>query len=88
MRIRVPGLPFNFDMNGWMLGGMALAALGMMGAGVGLIGGLGPRSPLNEVFLGVAILGMALYFAGRVVQLVGFLRRKSKPPEPAGGEEP
>ncbi len=68
MRFHIPGLPFRFDMNGWMLVGCGVTAVGAAGGVAGFLGAWPSSSPYNTISLGVAILGMALYFVGRFVQ--------------------
>jgi len=76
MRIRVPGLPFVFDVNGYMAAGMVVFTLGVGGYVAGEFGAFPPESPLSNVFFGLAMAGMALYFLGRIVQFIAMVRRR------------
>src|SRR3990172_8300422 len=44
MRLRVPGLPFVFDLNRWMLAGSAVFAVGVAGYLAVELGAAGPES--------------------------------------------
>ena len=77
MRVRIGGpVPFQFQMNGLMLTGVLL---GILGVGIGAMAHyalLPGRLPWDDVALGVLLLGIALYFLGRLVDLVAYFRRK------------
>ena len=76
MQIRVKGLPVRFDMNGWMAAGFGLALVGVAAWVAGWLGAYPRGTVLDTVALGLAILGMALYFVGRLIDIVGHLRKK------------
>jgi hypothetical protein len=88
MKLRIGGpLPFRVEMNGAMLAGCvvgiaglaawAASAAGLFEGSARLSGGSGPLSRLtvHDLCIGIALAGMALYFLGRVVQIVTMLRR-------------
>lgn len=88
MKIRLGPLPVYFEMNGLMLAGVlvGLAGLGFWVAGAA--GAYDPAAPLGEgegriarlrmadLAIGVGLVGIALYFLGRVVQIVMALRSR------------
>ena len=76
MRISVKGLPIRLEMNRWMAVGCGLLLVAVAGWFAGWQGVLPAGLPYATVSLGVAILGAALYFIGRVVDLVGHMRKR------------
>ena len=76
MQFRVFGLPLRFDLNGWMIAGFVFGFLGVAGGVAGLCGAWPQKSLPGTVSLGLALLGMALYFVGRLVDIVANLRKK------------
>ena len=76
MRIRVPGTPFIFDLNGLMIAGMVVFAVGATGYGAGVLGAWPSGSTTESVFFGVALAGIALYAVGRFVQFLAILRNR------------
>jgi hypothetical protein len=76
----------RFDLNRPMFAGMLLGVAGIALAGGILLGLLpgdrGWDAPLagnlrwGDLALGIALLGMALYFVGRIVQIYDHLRRR------------
>ena len=77
MKIRIGGpIPVRFEMNTLMLMGVLF---GLLGAGTWALAhyaALPAGPPWDDIALGVTLLGIALYFLGRVVDLVAYLRRK------------
>ncbi len=76
MRFRVPGLPFVFDLNGFMLAGTVVFAVGVGGYVAVEFRSRDPESAAGSLFFGVAIAGLALYCLGRIVQLVNHFRKR------------
>jgi hypothetical protein len=76
MRLRLPGLPFVLDFNGFMLAGTAVFAVGVAGYVAGEFGAFGPGSSAGSLFFGATLAGLALYGLGRIVQLVAHFRNR------------
>jgi hypothetical protein len=84
MKIRIGGpFPLRFDLTRLMFAGILVGGLGVLIAGAVLIGLLPPWDAhlagglrWGDLGLGVTLLGMALYFLGRIVQIYEFLRRR------------
>ena len=77
MKVRIGGpLPIQFQMNGLMLAGVLLGILGVAIGALDHFAGLPGSLPWDDVALGVLLLGIALYFLGRLVDLVAYFRRK------------
>jgi hypothetical protein len=88
MKIRIGGpLPLRFELNWPMFAGTLLGLVGVLLAGLillGLVPGgvtwdtpcLGERLRCGDLAIGISLLGMALYFVGRIVQLYDHLRRR------------
>ncbi len=77
MKVRLGGpFPVQFQMNGLMLAGVVLGAAGVAIGVLDRYLGLPGKVPWDDVALGVLLLGIALYFLGRVVDLVAYFRRK------------
>ena len=78
MKVRIGGpLPVRFEMNGWMLAGVLLGAAGVAIWALAHYAALPGSVPWDDVALGTTLLGIALYFLGRIVDLVAYFRRKS-----------
>lgn len=76
MQFRMPGLPFRLEMNRLMVAGSVVFLLGVGGYGAGVLGAWPPDSPLENVFFGITLAGMALYLLGRIVHIVDHLRNR------------
>lgn len=77
MKVSLGGpFPIRFEMNGLMLTGVLLGAAGVAIWALGVYGILPKGLPWDDVAIGVGLLGIALYFLGRIVDLVAHLRRK------------
>ena len=92
MEFRFGGpLPVRFDLNGLMFSGVVVLVVGLLGW-AGKWTGLYPPAlhlfpgsageglsnlTLADLFEALVLLGMVLYFLGRVVQVVAYLRRRS-----------
>ncbi len=71
MKFAVGGpVRLRLELNGLMIAGGVVFLVGAGSVGVGLAAGLGKDSPLQRVAWGVLLLGIALYFAGRLVHLL------------------
>lgn len=79
MILRIPGLPIRFELNPLMLAGVVLFALGVGGYGAGVLGAWPPDTLPEHLSLGLTLAGMALYFLGRIVQLVVFFKSRRNP---------
>jgi hypothetical protein len=77
MKVRIGGpLGVRFEMNPVMLAGVVF---GILGVGIWALQhwSLLPGAlPWDDVALGVTLLGIALYFVGRIVDLWAYFRRK------------
>ena len=77
MKIRIGGpFPIRFEMNALMLVGCILGLLGVIVWALAHYVGLPGKVPWDDVALGVVLLGIALYFLGRIVDLMAHLRRR------------
>ena len=63
------GREVRVDINPVMWAGIGVGALGAAGGVAKLLGAFPPNSRFEDLPLGVAILGAALYSVGRVVQI-------------------
>jgi hypothetical protein len=77
MKIRIPGpIPIQFEMNALMFSGVLLGGLGIAVWALAHYAGLPSGLPWDDIAIGVTLLGIALYFLGRLVDLVAYLRRR------------
>jgi hypothetical protein len=78
MRVRIGGpIPIRFQMNGVMFAGVLLGVIGVAIGALAHFGALPGGVPWDDVALGTVLLGIALYFLGRIVDLVAYFRRKT-----------
>lgn len=75
MQIRIEGIPVRMDLNGYMLAGLVVFLLGAAIWTVDAFALLPEEWPTVKVAWGTMVGGMALYFLGRVVQMVDMVRR-------------
>ena len=77
MKVRFGGpVPVRFEMNGLMVAGVLLGAAGVVVWALLHFEVLPREGRWDDVALGVTLLGIALYFLGRIVDLIGHLRRR------------
>ncbi len=77
MHLRAPGsLPFGFRLNRPMVVGIVIALAGLAVYMGGVAGLWREDSLLATIAYGVVLVGILLYFIGRVVQIVGDVRRR------------
>jgi uncharacterized membrane protein YfcA len=67
---------FRWDMNGAMKAGVALGAFGLLGWIAGASGIVAADPRYENACFGVVVFGAALYFVGRVVQMVQAFRSR------------
>ena len=70
------GREVRVDINPVMWAGIAVGAVGAAGGVAKLLGAFPPKSRFEDLPLGVAIFGAALYSVGRAVQIWRALRSR------------
>jgi len=77
MKVPIGGpVVFRLERNRAMTAGLIVFAVGSAGYGTTQFDLLPDDGVLPAVFFGVAIAGIALYFVGRLVQILGSLRKR------------